>query len=217
MATARPRHSRADRHFRPSQASPHWCCHDNLVNSTPSSQKRWRNLLEALTFGVCSDYVYARMNWGEKMKLKHLKPVESWVKKMNESTAKCQWLFITYHIPECVVNLTICVSPGCSNKEDGGPLSRSVVDVRLGRLIWAHSGPAQWTSSLCSRARLRSALPQRQPALLQPPGSSLSSSTAQASERWLLTVVIFMDAWMDHRIITFSYLFSKTVCVMVNK
>lgn len=140
MATARPRHSQADRHFRLTQASPHWCCHGESVNSTPSSQKD------------------GDISWS----LEHLGRARlQFTPELIGGKHKISWSVVTF---------TICVSPGCNNNENRGTLSRSVVGVRLGRLIWAHSGPAQWTSSLCSTARLRSALPQGQPALLEPRG-----------------------------------------------
>ena len=77
--------------------------------------------------------------------------------------------------------MSICVSSGCNNNEQRAPLSRSVVCVRQSRLIWAHSGLAQWTHTLCFTARLRSLLSQSQPALQEPKGSDLSRSTAQGS------------------------------------
>lgn len=135
--------------------------------------ERWRNL--SLTLGMC---------WAEQKNeietVESCRTCQSSVVKMHESTVKYPWLFATYHLWECVVNLTICVSTGRNNNENRGPLSRSVVGVRLGRLIWAHSGRAQWSSSLCSTARLRSALPQRQPALLQPRGQIFPAARLRA-------------------------------------
>lgn len=95
-----------------------------------------------------------------------------------------------------VVGSPVYVSLVYNNRDIRGPLSRSVACVRLGRLIWAHSGPAQWTSFLCSAARLGSGLPHWQPALLQSWDRSSSSARNfvclfKEIHRWLLVVDIF--------------------------
>lgn len=161
MATAQPRRSQTDRHFRPGRASPRRFFHGKSVNSTP-----WTYFAGVFNFfrGVFSFFV-ARI----------------WTKEWNWSFSSL-W---SVSIISVLVNFYHL-------REKRGPLSRSVVGVRLGRLIWAHSGPAQWTSSLCSTARLRSGLPQRQPALLQPRGHVFPAAQLLYRDTGGIT-----DCWMD--------------------
>lgn len=96
----------------PARRRHFWCCRDNSVNSTLSSQKKMERSVEYLSvyFGL-----QLRRQWiGGNRNYSSLSVINEYYEWINREVPMA-----VHDIP--LINLTICMSPGCNHKESRGP------------------------------------------------------------------------------------------------